>query len=245
MRQLITIAVGCLFLGLGTATVSAQSRRAAELIKDLSDKNAKVRLHAAEELGRLAAVKLADAQSALPALKTAQKKDPDPGVRKAALEALGIIEPETKTYLPLLIDTVKRDRDPLVLSAASAALAQLGPQAKSALPALTEAHKATLSAQKDTKDPMGARAALVNALVKIDPEPKKMVPVYIDVLKRDRNLNNRLQTVIALGQIGPPAKPAIPALLAVQKEAKQLKDKDMGLAKETEETLKKIQAPPK
>lgn len=240
MRKVIVVGLLGLAVILGTGSAPAQSKKTQELIKDLKDKNPKVRIGAAEDLGRLASVKLADAKSALPALRAAQK-DADPGVRKAVLEALGQIE-EPKSYTPLLIDTLKKEKDPGVLVTATSALVQLTPPPKSALPALTEAHKAALAAQKDTTDPQRLRATLLNAIAKLDPDPKKLVPVYIDVLKRERNVPIKLQTVTALGQIGPPAKGAIPALLEVQRTAKLLKDKDMGLAKEAESALQKIQA---
>ena len=55
----------------------------------------------------------------------------------------------------------------------------------------------------------------------------------------------RVQAIVGLGQIGPPAKAALPTLKEVQKAAKLLKDQDMGLGKAVEEALAKINAKPK
>ena len=63
-----------------TRPVLAQSKKVMELVKDLKSRP-KVRINAAEELGRLADVRLNDAKTALPALKAAMK-DPDAGVRQ-------------------------------------------------------------------------------------------------------------------------------------------------------------------
>ena len=53
-----------------------QSRKAQELINDLKDKSPKVRVSAADDLGRLAGVKISDARTALPALRRRQGSRP-------------------------------------------------------------------------------------------------------------------------------------------------------------------------
>src|SRR5262249_35622967 len=140
MRQLVGV-VGLLLLGLA-APVAGQSKKAAELIKDLDDKNPKVRTQAVADLGDLADVRLADAKAALPKLKEWQK-DADAGVRKAVVEALGKIEPDQ--YPTLLIETLKTDKDPAVQLAAVQAVQRLGPMAKGAVAVLQEVHKASLT----------------------------------------------------------------------------------------------------
>jgi HEAT repeat protein len=237
MRKLILLCLACVVL---VAPAAAQSKKTQDLIKDLKDKNPKIRAGAAEDLGKLAAVKLSEAKFALPALRAAQK-DADPAVRKAVLEALGQIDPDAKTYVPLLTETLKREKDPLVQVAAVSALIQIEPLPKSALPVLLDVHKAALASQKDTNDPQNLRATLMAAIVKLDPDPKKTVPFYVEVLKRDRNVNIRLQALAALGQVGAAAKSAIPAIQEVLRAAKLLKDKDGGLTKAAEEALLKIQ----
>src|SRR5262249_60015187 len=124
---------------------------AAGLIKELADKNVKVRVAAAEDLGNLAELRLADAKTALPALREAQK-DADPNVRKAVLDALGKIEPEN--YGTLLQDTLKKDTDPVVQLSAVTALGQLMPPVKGAVPVLIEGFKASpQDAPKTAKTP--------------------------------------------------------------------------------------------
>lgn len=242
MRWFLLLCLGSMLVGLSqTGPVPAQSKKKAmDLVKDLKDKDPKVRINAAEELGRLASIRLADAKSALPALKAAQR-DPDSGVRKAVLEAIGAIDPEPKTYVPILIDALKKDKDATVRLSAVTALGQIGPPAKTAVAALVEVQKSLVAVPLD-KDVMGLRKAILDSLNKIDPNPKTLVPVLVDVLKKDKDPTVLLAAVTALGNLGPPAKAAVPALQEVQKTAKALKDKDMGLLKETEAALQKIQA---
>ena len=89
------------------------------------------------------------------------------------------------------------------------------------------------------KDVMGLRKAILDTVGKIDPSPKTYVPFLIDTLKRDKDPTVLLAAVTALGNLGAPAKAAVPALQDLLKFAKTLKDKDMGLLKETEAALRK------
>ncbi|OAI54638.1 hypothetical protein AYO44_14555 [Planctomycetaceae bacterium SCGC AG-212-F19] len=228
MRQLVGV-VGLLALALSQAgPVAGQSKKTAELIKDLDDKNPKIRSQAVVDIGDLADVRLADAKAALPKLKELQK-DTDAGVRKAVVEALGKIEPDQ--YATLLIDTLKTDKDPAVQLAAVQAVQRLGPMAKAAVAVLQEVHKTSLSEPppKTTAktppanpnmppaDPPAVRRAILGALAAVEPDVKGRMTFMIEVLKPEKDPGVRLTLVQALGQIGPPAKDAVPALVEVQK----------------------------
>src|SRR5262245_40416578 len=74
MRKVIGLFLGLSILGLSPlGPLAAQNKKAPVLIKELEDKNPKVRAGAAEDIGSLADVRLADAKTALPALRTALK----------------------------------------------------------------------------------------------------------------------------------------------------------------------------
>ncbi|MCS6850965.1 MAG: sister chromatid cohesion protein PDS5 [Gemmataceae bacterium] len=235
---LLAIGLGLVFGGRGFG----QSRKVAELLQDLKDKNPRVRQAAAEDAGRLARVRIQDARQVQPALRAALK-DTDANVRAAALQAFASFELEPKAYLAMLVDALKTDKAPVVRQAAINGLTQLGNEAKSALPNLHEVYKSALAAQKanEPAEQASFRRLLVDTVVRLDSDPQKVVPFLVLALKGERNLPNRVAVVQALRQIGPPAKDAVPALLEAQKAAKALKGKDMGLLQEIEMALKQIQ----
>jgi HEAT repeat protein len=120
----------------------AQSKKddVAPLIKDLKNKDPKVRISAADELGHRGAVRAADVKDALPLLLGLVKRDKDAGVRKSAALAVGKVDPDPKDAVPVLIDALT-DKSTAVRTAAATALGQFGSNAADAIPALTEAQK--------------------------------------------------------------------------------------------------------
>lgn len=227
MRRLLGV-VSLLVLALWLAgDAPAQSKRAAELIKDLDSKDPKVRASAANDIGDLADVRLADAKFAQPKLKELQK-DPDPNVRRAVLMALGKIEMDK--YPTLLIDALKTDKSSEVQMAAVQALQQLGPMAKESAPVMEELYKNLLTepaktAPKTTNpnpnmppaDPPAVRRAILAALGAVQPDAKSRIPFMIDVLKPEKDNGVRLTLVQSLGQQGPAAKEAVSVLVELQK----------------------------
>jgi HEAT repeat protein len=208
---------------------SAQSAKAAALIKELADKNPTIRRNAAQELGDLADVRITDARTALPALKDALK-DTDPAVRQAVLAALGKIEPDK--FPALLIDVLKNDKDGAMQIAAVASLGQLAQQGqaarvKDAIPVLIEVYKALATApptpvkppQPNTppSDPSAVRRAILQTLGQLQPDPKERLAFLTDSLKGEKDNGVRATLINALGQIGPNAKAAVPEILEVQK----------------------------
>ncbi len=228
MRRLVAVA-SLFVVGLWLAgQAPAQSKKAAELIKDLDSKDPRVRISAANDLGDLADVRLADAKFAQPKLKEMQK-DPDPNVRRAVLMALGKIEMDK--YPTLLVDALKTDKSSEVQLAAVQALQQLGPMAKDSAPVMEELYKTLLTepaktAPKTTTppnpnmppaDPPAVRRAILAALGAVQPDAKSRIPFMIDVLKPEKDNGVRLTLVQSLGQQGPAAKEAVPVLVELQK----------------------------
>jgi len=102
----------------------------------LKAKDVKTRIVAAEELGHIGQVKKSYAEPAVPGLIEALK-DSDAGVRKAAADALGKVDPNVQLAVPALVDALK-DKAPPVRQAAATALGQIGPDAKDAVDPLRE-----------------------------------------------------------------------------------------------------------
>ena len=213
----------------------AQSRKTTDLIKLLSDKNPKTRQSAAADVAELAVVKLAEAQYALPALRDLARKDAETPVRLAALDAIGKIEPERHTAT--LIDAVKKDKEPEFRLAVVAELGKLGPRAKASLPVLHDILKNPPEVAKtppktpktpppagtpDPYEPQALRKAIVPVLRLIDPASKDHLPLFLDVLKKDKDPGLRTVVVNAIAQQGPGvAKETLPGLQEAWKAALQ------------------------
>ena len=148
---------------------------------------------------------------------------------------------EPKQLVPLLTETLRRDRDVGVRATALAALAQLGDKAKEAIPAVIQLHKAgTTVGAKDGNDPGDVRFATLTALSKLGVTPKELVPLLTDSAQRDRNPKVRLTAIQMLGEIGPPAKSALPLLVRIQRLTKKATERDKQLATAAAEAAEKI-----
>ncbi len=143
-------------------------------------------------------------------------------VRKAAAEALPRLSTPDEGLRVLI--AFLADESPHVRQWATRTLAGLGAAAKPAIPAMTEA-------LKDTD--VDVRFAAAEALVKLG-VPGRVVPALIALLEDKRWYNRRWAAEI-LGDVGPPAKAATPALTKV------LKDESEDVRKAAAEALKKIQ----
>ncbi|MBL7133421.1 MAG: DUF1287 domain-containing protein [Phycisphaerae bacterium] len=191
------------------------------LIQALKQRNEPVAKWAAQVLGEIGPA----AKDAVPALIDALKGG-DWEMRCCAAEALGRIGPGAKAAVPALIDVLKGgDWD--VRYYAAGALGRIGPAAKAAVPALEEALK-----DKDGNVRYAAAAALARLGL-----PDRGLPVLIALLKGKSSILGKY-AAMALGEIGAPAKAAIPAL----KEA--LEDREADVRYAATDALKKIQAAP-
>jgi HEAT repeat protein len=142
---MIRILSALVLLGLiSTAAIEAEEIRfddnLTELLKELKSKHATVRASAAKEFGRLGAIHASDAQEAIPILLNMVKKDLDAAPRKAAIEALGRIDPDPKETVPVLLGALK-DKSPTVREAAATALGQFTSESQEIIPVLRESQK--------------------------------------------------------------------------------------------------------
>jgi HEAT repeat protein len=166
------------------------------------------------------------ASAAVPALiRIITTVDGDPSV-SMAITAVGKIGPAAEKAIPALTHKLGKDDGTSMIS--MDALAQLGPIAKSAVPRL----KACLDSPSAFH-----RIRAAAALSKIDGRAQPHLRVIIDCLK-DKNATVRGTAVSALGDLGPAAAIAVPALKAV------LDDERLGMERQVRQALRKINAEP-
>ncbi len=174
------------------------------------------------------------------ALETLRAKLADPQLRIAALEIMAALGPKAQPAVGDLIALLD-DGDPTVRGEAALALAAVGPEAAAAVPALGKLLAAEnvdpetrfsaayalgrigaaarpavelLKRLSGSADNVLATVAMW-ATLKIAPEDKSMfedaIPALRKAVRNDREIV-RLEAVVALGDIGPPAASAIPIL---------------------------------
>lgn len=176
------------------AAKEAKERPLTELIDDLGDPVAGVRLRAATALQKAGA-------KALPALIAALKDD-DPRFRAAVLDVLGRIGADAGEAVPAVVEQLK-GADPAVRTAAAAALGKIGPAAKAGVPALVESLK--------DRGWAGRRIA-VEAVGRIGADAAAAVEPLVGLAKAGAP-ELRISSVEALGRIGPAAKSSVPVLV--------------------------------
>lgn len=150
MKRLVVLGLGCLFLGL--ATVEAQTPKKADIPKyvtNLKDKDAKVRLEAAQGIGKVGQIKAVYAKDGIEPLCDVVVKDDDAKVRAAAATALGQVLLDPEKVVPVLAKVVKEEKEGAVQNAAITTLGYYGKDAKDALSALEEANA---KAKKELED---------------------------------------------------------------------------------------------
>ena len=227
---------------------------ATALIETLDDQNRGVRHDAAATLlilGRKA--------DALAVLRRALR-DGDADVRRSAALAVGRAGPAGVALMPELVQTL-RDKDWSVRIYAEKSLGKMGPAAGEAVPRLVSQLKsarwmpeieACLEALRDIGPTVeGVVPALVWALTHDDKNARphaavalgrvraaEAVPDLIAALD-DSYATTRMCSARALGEIGPPARRAIPRL------TKLARDDEDGLTREVaQKALKKLRAGP-
>ncbi len=131
-----------------------------------------------------------------------QFKDSDPKFRAEAVTALGSIAQKNKDVIPVLVEALA-DKDYAVGSQAVAALGSLG----------SEIVPVILDVLKNPKSPTAYTNA-AKVVGKIGAPAKDAVPFLERGLKVDATDGpDQRAIILALGRIGPDAKPAIPALV--------------------------------
>ncbi len=123
---------------------TAPKEDAPKLIKNLNDKDARVRLEAAEGLAHIGALKPIHAREGVGPLCDVARKDTDAQVRAAAASTLGELRLEPEKVVPVLCQVVKEDKDSAVQLAGINALGSFGRAARAARPILLQAEARTL-----------------------------------------------------------------------------------------------------
>jgi HEAT repeat protein len=172
------------------------------IISLLNDSDRNIRHRAVAALGELGA----QAHRALPLVRAALKeialRDEADAVRTRAVQALLQAGPQPDSEVAALCDALRDELDEVRFHAA-VALGDLGRAARPAVAVLTHAHLWDRDA--------AVRVAAAVALWKIDRQGPVVIPALVKALADDNEL---LCWVAAdcLGQIGPEAREAVPAL---------------------------------
>jgi HEAT repeat protein len=174
--------------------------------------------------------------AAEPAVKdlTAALADPDPDYRREVQLALAAIGPGAAPATDALVKSLNADKqNDRVKYTACVALGRIGPKAAAALPSLEKGLK--------SDDPV-MRLASMWAIFRIKPGDKAVaaaaVPLLITGLDHEKEAV-REEIAVSLGDIGPAASAAVPAL------TKTLQDSSPAVRAAAEAALKKIKAEPK
>lgn len=195
---------------------AASTRPAAAWAAELQDRPYGVRQQAALALAELGT----GAREAEAALVLAAR-DPDPEVRYAGVVALGALSSENKPVLDALARALSDD-DWFVRLAATQSLKSLGERARPVLPSIVS----TLGPKDMIKDfrPVRCGEAMI-ALARIDPKAKELEGAYRVVIgrlledERQGSFGARATGARMLGDCGPAASPALPALTKLLKDA--------------------------
>lgn len=183
------------------------------LIEALNHEDAVVRRRAASALGRMGHGRSAgripgsrEAVEAIPVLIEALKDDDDSVVGSAA-SALGSMGVDAKEAVPALIEVLTEGSGEDARFFVVRALGELGQAGKEAVPVLTEL--------LDDDHPLVRRAA-EEALAKMGVDTDDAIGKLLLILSdADEHLQTRAKAARALGQSGPAAKEAIPALIDI------------------------------
>jgi HEAT repeat protein len=146
---------GALYLSLPSEALAGPEKDAIRYTAELkTGKDAKTKINALHELGKLAAIMKSYVTDALPDIYKGLD-DKDAGVRAAAAEALGACDEPADKAVPALTKLLKDDKEDSVKIGAAKGLMSMGSNAKAAVPALRE-----YAADKKSKVGNAAQAAL-------------------------------------------------------------------------------------
>jgi HEAT repeat protein len=164
--------------------------------------------------GRVLEILAALGPAAKPAVDDMIKSlaDADPAVRGDAAAAIAAIGPDAAAAVPSLVKMLADEGAPVARYPAAYALGRIGPAAK---PAVEQ-----LRALATSPDEVLATVAVWSA-IKIEPGDSSMfdlaIPALRKALRAEREIV-RLEAAVALGDIGPEARAAIPMLELVSEE---------------------------
>jgi HEAT repeat protein len=150
-------------------------------------------------------------------------KDKDPGnIRSGILNTLVAINQNLSDSSSM--EALKEDKAPSVRLTAVNRLEQRAQQggAKDAGPLLIQVYDESLKAGPSPE----LRRGILNALARIQPDPKDYLSLLTDTLKKDKDAGVVVAVIAALGRGGDSAKDAIPLVLEAQKNAMAAAPKD-------------------
>ena len=183
------------------------------LLNLMNSKNVELRWHAIHALGVIGA----KPEQVVPALVKHLQSD-SPLIRFHAAQALGDLGPAGAPAVPALVGALK-DADLSVRRAAADSLGEIGPAAKASIPAL-------VAALDDA-----AGSVTLNAIESLGQIGKASVPALLEKLKEQ---HFQLLATTVLGEIGPDASEAVPALTGL------LNSKNIDVRREAMLTLASI-----
>jgi hypothetical protein len=180
--------------------LSGLLRRLGEAVRTLTEPADRAALISG--LGRAGAQVQAAVTAVHSRVKAEVLTDATEEVRTAGLNALTLLGPRARTEVPALIASL-RDELTDVRIAAARALGEAGPDAREAIPTL-------IPLTQYDPDPR-VRAEAAAALWRIDRRPTRIVPTLLAVLGQTDEVA-RWVAADCLGEIGPDAADAVPAL---------------------------------
>jgi len=162
MKRLVVLGLIGLFVAAAyLGELTAQTPNKADMPKFIdtakdTKKDAKDRIAAVRNIGRLGRLKASYAKDAVEPLIMLVKQEKDAKVRAEAAVTLGAIDPEDKEAVTTLIEVLKDEKtDKGVRAACATGLGTMGAKSKDALPLLREVAK---MAKKDQDKKLGKAA---------------------------------------------------------------------------------------
>jgi HEAT repeat protein len=179
-------------------------------------------------LGLLAAYQQSAAEAIAPLkermteLRDMNKEQDPGGIRSGIITTL--VQINRAQAEPAALEALKEDKAATVRTTAVMQLNQIAQQggAKDAGPALTDAYEESLKAGPSPE----LRRTILDTLARIEPEPKRYVPLLVETLKKDKDAATGATVVAAFGRAGEAPKEAVPLLLEVPKHALAALPKD-------------------
>ena len=171
-------------------------------------------------------------EEAVPALAAILTDDPDREMRGEASLALVKIGPAARAAVPALARSLS-DPEPHVRMNAAVALHRLGADGRAAVPELLRALGSEDNGVYLASYGVSIREMAALALGRTMPGTADGVPALIDALETASTTHGRRSYTAALGDVGPPALPAVPVLRLIREEDE--------LREEAREAIRKIQ----